>query len=292
MANAPAADNHIELHIRRWPGGAFSDFPLRKISVGDKLRITRALGMFGLPAGKAPIVMLATSTGIAPFLAILEDFLPTSNDRSIRLFWGIKTRTEFYARDVIEEWQARYPNFHCVPVISELGNERVQDTAFRSITNPAITQVLACGNPAMIKDAYQRYVVRASVPVAGFLSDAFEIAKELTDTLQSEFSVDDVKTARELHLQVNGRVIYAKSGISLMTALVSAGRPIMSVCGGNASCGTCIVSIDPRWSCRIQPPSRIELNLLECLQDVDANTRLACQIQLTPELDGLTIGLP
>lgn len=299
MARAPAPDNSIELHIRRWPGGAFSDRVMRGAAVGDEFDLTGPLGGFAYPAGQGPVVMLATGTGVAPLMAMLEAALPTSATRPIRLFWGVRSVSDLYARDTLNAWQSRFPHFRFMAVVSSLEQGRVQDVARRAIIEPSSTHVLACGSPAMVDDAYRCLVSDAAVPVATFDSDAFEpaadanlVARASSMSSVPSASVSGADTVPTVELSINGQRMRGRCGDSVLTALRQAGQPVMSVCGGKASCGTCVVSIDPEWSQHIEPPTRTERNLLACLPGLDPGSRLGCQIQLIPALDGLALRVP
>ncbi len=86
----------------------------------------------------------------------------------------------------------------------------------------------------------------------------------------------------------------APDGVSLMAAATGFGVPgILADCGGSASCGTCHVIVDPAWADRLPAPEPIERLVLETT-DVPAGptSRLACQIRLTPALQGLLVHLP
>ena len=296
MARAPAPDNCIELHIRRWPGGAFSDRVLGELEVGAELDLTGPLGAFAYPQGDGPVVMLATGTGIAPLMAMLEACLPVSGRRPIRLFWGVRSVSDLYARRELNAWKSKYPNFCFTPVISSLGHGRVQDAARKAISDPWMTHVLACGNPAMITDAHRALVVDASVPVAEFDADAFEPASpvepagDLLEVAQAESAQTAPTATIELH--IGDHRIEGRPGESVLSALKRAGRPVMSVCGGKASCGTCIVHIDAPWIERLPAPARTERNLLACLPGLGNEARLGCQIELTPALNGLALSVP
>jgi 2Fe-2S ferredoxin len=66
-------------------------------------------------------------------------------------------------------------------------------------------------------------------------------------------------------------------------------------CGGQCACATCHVYIDPQWLDIVgrPEPSSVEAALLEgAPADVTENSRLACQISLTDELDGLLVQIP
>ena len=63
-------------------------------------------------------------------------------------------------------------------------------------------------------------------------------------------------------------------------------------CGGACACATCHVHVAPEWVERLPPPSALELAMLKMAVAPDATSRLACQIKLRPELDGLTVRTP
>lgn len=64
---------------------------------------------------------------------------------------------------------------------------------------------------------------------------------------------------------------------------------ILGDCGGVASCATCHVHIDPQWIDKVGPASEIEQGMLELEDEVCETSRLGCQVELTPELDGLVV---
>ena len=86
----------------------------------------------------------------------------------------------------------------------------------------------------------------------------------------------------------------APIGASLMRAAVAAGIDgIKADCGGVMTCATCHVYVDPDWLARLPPPSGDEDAMLEMTAAPRlATSRLSCQLQLTPALDGLVATLP
>ena len=87
--------------------------------------------------------------------------------------------------------------------------------------------------------------------------------------------------------------ITAQSGQSLMQAATTnmvAG--ILAECGGNCSCATCHVYVEPEWTERTGAPAECERDLLQCVPEPRENSRLSCQITLTDEHDGLIVRLP
>jgi 2Fe-2S ferredoxin len=60
-------------------------------------------------------------------------------------------------------------------------------------------------------------------------------------------------------------------------------------CGGSISCGTCHVHVPPDWLDRTGPATQAEIDMLEFEPAFGPTSRLSCQIELTPALDGLTL---
>lgn len=98
-----------------------------------------------------------------------------------------------------------------------------------------------------------------------------------------------------LYIEHSGKehVIEAKVGQTVMQVAVENLVPgIVGDCGGACSCATCHGYIDPAWQARIQAKNETEEAMLEGAMRVESNSRLTCQITMTPELDGLVVRLP
>lgn len=88
-------------------------------------------------------------------------------------------------------------------------------------------------------------------------------------------------------------VVEAEPGQSLMLCAQQHRIPgILGDCGGCCSCGTCHGYIDFHWMPRVGPPNEDERLLLDGAEVTRPNSRLTCQIVMTPELDGLIVRLP
>lgn len=101
-------------------------------------------------------------------------------------------------------------------------------------------------------------------------------------------------TIRFIRADQTEQSIQAEPGQSLMKAAVDANVPgIEADCGGALTCATCHVMLDAPWSDRLPPPRADETDMLDfAASPVEATSRLSCQVQLTPELDGLVVRLP
>lgn len=85
-----------------------------------------------------------------------------------------------------------------------------------------------------------------------------------------------------------------EDGTSVMQGAVSNGvEGIVGECGGGAMCATCHVYVDENDLDRLLPMQDYEDEMLNnTASPRRANSRLACQIEVEPELDGLTVFTP
>ncbi len=83
------------------------------------------------------------------------------------------------------------------------------------------------------------------------------------------------------------------AGAALMEPLRDAGL-IEATCGGAASCGTCHIYLRDDWVTKTGARTEDEGYMLEGLEDlveVKDVSRLACQITVSDELDGISMDI-
>src|ERR1700761_2272925 len=86
------------------------------------------------------------------------------------------------------------------------------------------------------------------------------------------------------------REITGENGLSVMEVLRDAGiDEILALCGGCCSCATCHVHVDPEFAAKLPKMSEDENDLLDSSSDRDDTSRLSCQIEFGPALDGLKV---
>jgi ferredoxin, 2Fe-2S len=78
---------------------------------------------------------------------------------------------------------------------------------------------------------------------------------------------------------------------SVMEIIREGGIPMLAQCGGSCACATCHVHLDPAWKDKVPEPTEEEIGMLDGAFEVDANSRLACQLVFNPKLDGLKVKL-
>lgn len=88
-------------------------------------------------------------------------------------------------------------------------------------------------------------------------------------------------------------LVEARLGESLMVAAVRNRVPgIEAACGGSMVCGTCHVYVSEPWLGCLPAVSDMEAEIHEYGAHVLANSRLACQITVTPALEGIVVTTP
>jgi ferredoxin len=74
--------------------------------------------------------------------------------------------------------------------------------------------------------------------------------------------------------------------LSLMEVLKASDHNILATCGGMALCATCHVQVleGPE---KYFHPTDLELDLLDTLPDAGSDSRLACQLRISEDMDGM-----
>ena len=171
-----SSNKEITLLIKRVINGEFSNYWFNEVTSNDLLRIEGPKGTFFLRDRAKPLVFLATGTGIAPIISILDrlDSDPDFNQtESISLFWGNRMQQDFV-------WKPNFKkiNVDFYPIISRKDDEwkgeigYVQDVALRISSDTHKINVYACGASSMINSAKASFV-GAGLSENDFYSDAF-----------------------------------------------------------------------------------------------------------------------
>ncbi len=190
MANAPetlGTPPMIELHLRHMPGGLFTDHVFGTMKEKDILRLEGPMGTFFLREDSdAPMVLLASGTGLAPIKAIVEHLRGRGNQRAAVLYWGCRRRADLYLHDWAMEAAAALPWLRYVPVLSEPTADDawtgrtglVHEAVAADLPDLSGHQVYACGAPAMVDAAQRDLVARCGLPAEQFFADSFTSARD------------------------------------------------------------------------------------------------------------------
>lgn len=175
LCNAPAA-RPLEIYYIEVPDGELTP-GLVRLRPGDELLVApRANGFMILdeiPAGRH-LWLMATGTGVGPFLSILDTAEPWQRFERVVLVYAVRTLSELSYQERIAAVQQKYgKQFVFIPFVSREAasfamNGRIpqaivdgQLEARAGIAlNAADSQVMLCGNPQMIADTMQVLTAR------------------------------------------------------------------------------------------------------------------------------------
>ncbi|POA97970.1 hypothetical protein C2134_15090 [Chromobacterium sinusclupearum] len=290
LACAPRNDGWLEAHIRLRAAGQASAWLRHEACPGQMLTISGPFGDCVWEAEQAAIdrvVMLATGTGIAPLKAMLEYAHAAGCRTPMHLYWGGAEDADLYLAEYFASLALRWPLLRFIPVLSNAPAEWtgrrgfVQDVAATDHPDLSSARVYACGGPRMVEQARALLTDRCHLPAERFHADAFVPA-------QAPAANHGNLTVRWRRPQGDWLTVPAVEGDPLITALAAAGL-VLPVCGGQAACGACRVAIDSNWLSQLPQPSRQEQRLLAALDEPSPAHRLACQIKLSTELNGLSL---
>ncbi len=86
--------------------------------------------------------------------------------------------------------------------------------------------------------------------------------------------------------------VAAQPGDNLLRVGQAAGLPLEGTCEGQMACSTCHVIVAAEWFDRLPAASEEEEDMLDFAAGARRTSRLSCQIELAPELDGLIVTVP
>ncbi|AMM28598.1 MULTISPECIES: ferredoxin--NADP reductase [Acinetobacter] len=165
-------DETLEFFSIVVPDGAFTS-NLQHLKVGDELYLEKTpYGYLTLARYQQPLPhdlwLLATGTGLAPFLSMLQDFDTWSKYQKINLVYSVRTAAELAYVDRIQEiaetFGEGHNGFKFIPIITRdpsaplhdrlpilIENSELEKSAGIEL-NPATSHVMLCGNPQMVDD--------------------------------------------------------------------------------------------------------------------------------------------
>lgn len=175
MVSSPF-DEHLDFYSIVVPGGEFTS-ELSRLREGDELLIDRqAFGYLTLDrfVDGRDLWLLATGTGVAPFLSILQDFEAWERFDSIKLVYSVRESRELAYQSLIagleqRDYLAEYAGkLQFIPVVTReqhpgalngrittlIENGELERAAGLALT-PEHSRVMLCGNPQMIDDTRQ-----------------------------------------------------------------------------------------------------------------------------------------
>jgi len=180
------SDDMVEICVRKQPGGECSTY-LHALAPGDRITcFVRNNPDFQMPAGRAPVIMVAAGTGIAPFVGMIR---ANRRQRPIHLFWGGRDpQSDFLYRAELEACETAHHLASLTTAFSRVQarayvQDRLREDAARlcdMLRRGAC--VMVCGGDAMAQAAmaeFERILAPVGLSVAdlrargSYLEDIF-----------------------------------------------------------------------------------------------------------------------
>ena len=171
IASSSKAREHMEFYINVVRSGALTP-RLFALERGDRVWLgPKVSGMFTLD--QAPqttdVVLVATGTGLAPYMSMLRTHLPHDNGRLFAILHGVRHSWDLGYRSELTIMQQLSRNLTYLSLISRPANEPLPwsgltgyvqdlwsggylDKAWGKDPKPEDTQIFLCGNPQMCED--------------------------------------------------------------------------------------------------------------------------------------------
>jgi ferredoxin--NADP+ reductase len=168
LASPPGAPAGYELCLARVQGGRLTPV-LHALEPGGRMFLDpRPLGRFtleGIPETR-DLVLVATGTGIAPYVSMRRTYAGKSRWRRMLIVHGVRHVADLCYRRELEESARKDPGFVYLPLVSRekdparwsgltghvqqvLDSVRMAELAQLELS-PSSCTVLLCGNPAMV----------------------------------------------------------------------------------------------------------------------------------------------
>lgn len=174
IASVPG-DSSIELIIKKYHNGIFSNYFFNEAMINDLLRIEGPKGTYTLPTDTPKkLIFVSTGTGIAPHLSILKSAIVEGKLKKSQIIVIHGQRT---VNEHIYDLEKALPGVRILRTTSRetakgFINGYVQDAVKKLTLDISETMIFACGNPQMIKDLKIMMVARG-LDKKKFKSDMF-----------------------------------------------------------------------------------------------------------------------
>lgn len=179
------ADDTLEFHIRRVPGGAVTGFVDEQLKVGDAVRVSGPLGTSYLRTRHdGPMLCVAGGTGLAPVLSIVRGAVSRGMVNPIEIYLGARSAADVYGLEWLRTLAAQHPGIRLHVVTTQgAGSDGALDYREGHVTDAvaadfAGAEALAgwraylCGAPPMV-DAATRVLRERGVEAGHIYADAF-----------------------------------------------------------------------------------------------------------------------
>lgn len=154
---------------------------------GERVNFIGPLGIFTLDkASPRKKILIATGSGIAPFRAMIHDYLEGAwrsqvslreSTDDVTLYWGLRFEEDIFWQEEFAVLSQKHPNFVFVLTLSQptpnwQGKSGRVTAHLGELQNPTASDFYLCGNKDMV-DEVQNHLLAKSVPKEQIKSELF-----------------------------------------------------------------------------------------------------------------------
>ncbi len=180
---ANLGDESLEIHVKRIPNGAMSNWLVDELAVGDAITFQGSTGdCFYLDnKPEQPILMVGISTGLAPLYGIVRDALQRGHRGEIKLYHASLATAGLYYIDELQQLAAQHDNLSYIPCVlhgtaPQGGEQGAIDQIVGALGDFSGWRVFLCGDPPIVNTLRQKCYL-GGAHMLEILSDPFEPSK-------------------------------------------------------------------------------------------------------------------
>lgn len=247
ISSSPKQRAYYEITVARIKDGFVSDFLLDGVKVGDKFEANGPAGVFRFQPvfHSRKSLFLAGGSGVTPFLSMTREIVDAALDRDVAMLYGCRSSEGALYDEELRAYSEKYPNFKYHLVISEKDDSWNGETGFidrnlikRLVPDYAERTCYICG-PQVMNDFCKTELLELRLSEKQIRREMFGTRRDI----QNEPGWPENLTGDEVfNVKIGERIIPAKSGESLLTALERSGVRI-NVCCRSGECSLCRVKL-------------------------------------------------
>lgn len=247
ISSSPKQRAYYEITVARINDGFVSDFFLDDVKVGDRFEANGPAGVFRFQPvfHSRKLLFLAGGSGITPFLSMTREIVDAALDRDVVMLYGCRSSKAALYDEELRAYCEKYPNFKYHLIVSDEEDSWNGETGFidrnlivRLVPDYAERTCYICG-PQVMNDFCKKELEELGLPEKQIRREMFGTRRDI----QNEPGWPENLTGGEVfNVKIGEKIIPAKSGESLLTALERSGVR-MNVCCRSGECSLCRVKL-------------------------------------------------
>ncbi|WP_331775216.1 2Fe-2S iron-sulfur cluster-binding protein [Sulfurospirillum sp. 1612] len=124
IANAPKQNGELSFFITKEAEGKTSPWIHHDTNIGDNIKVNAPYGTFlGDPSVDTPILCLASGSGLAPILSLLNAYLSRGHKNPVTLLFSAKTKKDLLHFGEMKYLESKYVNFKYKYTLTQESNK-------------------------------------------------------------------------------------------------------------------------------------------------------------------------